>query len=82
MAFQLYLFMMSQIVMYFCKKFNSFYTFACVFLLIDVQFNNGNISINIIEDNIFHYNINFKAKSPQSQAPSLIYLASLFLKNR
>ena len=59
--------------MYFCKDFDFFLIYACVFLLIDVPLYNGDISKNIISANICHYNINFKAKSPRSQAPSLLF---------
>jgi hypothetical protein len=59
--------------MYFCKDFYAFKISACVFLLIDIGLYNGDISKNIINVNISHYNINFKPKSPRSQAPSLLF---------
>ena len=59
--------------MYFCKDFDFFLIYACVFLLIDVPLYNGGIRKNIISADILHYNINFKPKSPRSQAPSLLF---------
>ena len=59
--------------MYFCKYFDFFLIYACVFLLIDVLLYSGDIRKNIISDDIFDYNISYKPKSPRSQAPSLLF---------